>query len=99
MPYTDEEVKQLYRDRAHLIALVANFYRAVGSYDDPAAPGWLVVYIQTPAGQLSWHIAPEDEDLFAGMHIQRSYPWDGHTTDEKHQRIRKLTGQELALED
>ncbi|MDI3315863.1 MAG: hypothetical protein QJR12_16785 [Mycobacterium sp.] len=38
----------------------------------------VVVYIELPTGQISWHM-PE--------HPQ---PWDGHTTQEKYQRIRQF---------
>lgn len=41
---------------------------------DPAYP--IVVYIELPAGQTSWHLP------------QHWRPWDGHSTPEKYRRIR-----------
>lgn len=79
----------VYRDRAHLIALLTTHYPAIVGRD-PAAPDWPVVYIETPAGQLSWHIAPDDMDLFSHLRGTDRNPWDGHSTDEKHRRIRML---------
>lgn len=44
---------------------------------DPAEPGWPVVYIELPTGQVSWHM-PE-----------HGRPWDGHSTEEKYARCRE----------
>jgi len=49
---------------------------------DPDQPEWPVVFIELPTGQVSWHIA------------QHGREWDGHTTEEKYSRIRKLLQQE-----
>lgn len=45
---------------------------------DADEPMWPVVFIELPVGQVSWHI-PE--------HIER---FNGHTTEEKHNRIKKF---------
>lgn len=43
--------------------------------DQPDA--WRVVlYVDTPAGQLSWHIAPADQEMLQGLPAY-SKPWDG----------------------
>ena len=83
----------VYRDRAHLIAVLAMHYPAVKSFNDPEEPDWMVVYIETPCGQLSWHIAPGDVSLFhhVGMVAPGEVQWDGHSTPEKFERMRELT--------
>jgi hypothetical protein len=43
-------------------------------------PHWPVAFIELPTGQCSWHL-PEFPD-----------EWDGHTTEEKHERIRRFIG-------
>jgi hypothetical protein len=83
-----------YRERAHLIALLTALYPSHIGYTDPSAPDWAVIIIEAPTGQLSWHIAPDDMDLFS--HVQDTNRiicrgWDGHTTDQKYERIRALT--------
>lgn len=83
-----------YRERAHLVAHLASLYASHIGYTDPDAPDWAVVIIQTPTGQMSWHIAPDDLELFE--HVQTTFPgrspkWDGHTTEQKYERLRKLT--------
>lgn len=44
------------------------------------------VYVDTPAGQMSWHI--HEDDLPAFAHLP-PYPgeWDGHSTTEKYRRL------------
>lgn len=46
---------------------------------DPDGPEWPVVYIELPAGQVSWHVPQHDR------------PWDGHSTDEKYRRTSAFT--------
>ncbi|MEV7389595.1 hypothetical protein [Streptomyces sp. NPDC091215] len=82
-----------YRERAHLVALLAALYPAHIGYTDPAAINWLVVTIETPTGQMSWHIAERDRDLFEHVRLVPSVHnvWDGHSTEEKYARLRALT--------
>lgn len=81
----------VYRERAHLVAHLAARYPSTIGLTDPSAPDWAVVTIETPAGQMCWHIATDDYDLFE--HVERSLDarWDGHTTEEKYERLRALT--------
>jgi hypothetical protein len=92
LPAASDGASEVYTDRAHLIALLATFFPAFTSRSDPQEPDWLVVYLDTPEGQLSWHVAASDEYLFA--HVPALPPsqakWDGHTTGEKFERMRKL---------
>lgn len=85
-----------YRERAHLLAWLATHYPAViAPAPDVEEPGWQLLYITAPTGQLSWHISPRDAGLLS--HVQRVEPddprakWDGHTTEQKYQRIAALT--------
>jgi hypothetical protein len=90
----DEDAGGMYEERAHLVALLATHYASLLTFNDPAEPEWGVVYIDTPAGKLSWHIAPGDLHLF--LRTLTVAPdrvkWDGHTTEEKYERIRRLLG-------
>lgn len=86
-----------YRERARLLAWLAALHpAALAPAPDVDEPGWQILYLNPAAGgQMSWHIAPRDADLFT--HVQRvpvEHPrarWDGHTTEEKYQRIGALT--------
>lgn len=90
-----DELNRLYRERACLVAHLAVLYPTVMAYNDTEVPDWPVVYIDTPRGQLSWHINPLDLDLFDHVWKGRdgfpAYEWDGHTTEEKYARLAQLT--------
>lgn len=58
---------------------------------DPTEPDWPVIYIKTPAGQISYHM-PREELLLnlPDMTGKDLYKWDEHTNEEKYERIKKL---------
>lgn len=87
-----------YRERAQLVALLAALYPATLAYNDPTAPEWAVVYVDLPTGQASWHVAPADVELFAHVHRDDSHEWDGHTTEEKYQRIAELADEQAGAD-
>ncbi|MFI2632597.1 hypothetical protein ACH5A2_19695 [Streptomyces collinus] len=88
-----------YRERAHLVALLAAMTDdAVITYaPDIEEPGWQIVYLTIGGQQCSWHIAPRDAELFE--HVERVGAldvralWDGHTTEEKYQHIAAHTAE------
>lgn len=80
----------VYAERAHLVALLAQIYPSYWDYSDPEYPDWPVVYVELPTGQASWHISPDDWWIFACVPRKHGAPWDGHTTEDKYQRIRDL---------
>lgn len=81
----------IYRERAALVAFLAKIWPAYFAHNDPAEPDWAVLYVNTPAGQLSWHIAEEDRDLFPRVRVDEYGPsWDGHSTEEKYTRLSTL---------
>lgn len=94
---SDELIRALYRERAVLVANLSTRYPSVIAYNDPELPGWPVIYISTPKGQLSWHISRDDLHLF-NLHIvdprSTHAQWDGHTTAEKYSRLEELNRSE-----
>ncbi len=50
------------------------------------------VYIDLPTGQVSWHYHDSQAHLFAGL-PPYNRAWDGHSTEEKYQRLAALTPQ------
>jgi len=88
----------IYRERAHLVAYLAAMWPSYIGHTDPNEPDWEVVTIDTDHGQMTWHISKEDSDLFG--HVDRtsyvdwgshSWRWDGHSTEEKYERLKALT--------
>lgn len=86
----------VYRERARLVAHLASLHPSHIGFTDPAEPDWAVVVVETPQGQMSWHVSPADQGLF--NHVRRTKPsdapWDGHATEEKYERLARLTRDE-----
>lgn len=84
----------VYRERAALVAYFAAIYpSAIVHGADPENPGWPVIYVDSPKGQLSWHLSGGDLDLFPHVPVvegDRAPVWDGHSTAEKYERIAEL---------
>mgnify|MGYP001444870064 FL=1 len=93
---TDEDtIRGLYRERAHLVAYLASLWPAKICDNDPNAPDRSVIYVKTPAGQMAWHIADDDLDLFT--HVPRVDPddpgapaWDEQATHDRYARLARL---------
>ncbi|MFE5853184.1 hypothetical protein ACFQ61_08180 [Streptomyces sp. NPDC056500] len=80
-------MKLLYRDLAHLVGGYVGLFGGVFSHN--TADDRPILYVETPTGQCSWSICPEDLDALDGLAIPtvEDYPWDGHTTVEKQLRL------------
>lgn len=82
-----------YAERNQLVAALARHYRPAYCYLPPGENDWPIVYIETPAGQLSWHIPPVEAVLLGIADLPTTpegYKWDGHSTEEKYERLAKL---------
>jgi len=91
----EEEHKQTnsaYTERNRLVALIASLYPSGIKKTD--IPGWDeewhgCVYIDLPTGQASWHY--HDSEAWMFRHLPRyEGEWDGHTTEEKYDRVAAL---------
>lgn len=93
----EQERDRAYRERAHLVALLAAMTdgAAIALAPDVDEPGWQILYLTLGGRQASWHISPRDAELFEGVdHVpadSERAQWDGHTTDDKYARIRQYT--------
>jgi hypothetical protein len=90
-----------YRERNRLVALLAKIFpsfltKETDSYLNFYNICW-IVYLETPKGQLSWHIPDIDLFLFEGVKKIDSYAWDGHTTEEKYERLLNLEKKDFIL--
>lgn len=93
------QMRALERERAHLVAALTTHPAVTSAVlatdeDTEMAVCTNVVYLTTKHGQMSWHIADDDLDLFT--HLPRvtgadvRAAWDGHSTAEKYARLRDL---------
>lgn len=88
---TESERDALYADRNNAVQLAAVLAAKLGLKSgvrvDPEHLAWPVVVIELPGGlgQVAWHI-PEAELVWP--HTVCQLPYDGHTNEEKADRIR-----------
>jgi hypothetical protein len=82
-----------YRERNQVVAALTEFAKAqgwkvgFGKDLDAESPEWsTVVFIETPKGQVSWHIHANDRNLFT-LKVDPEFKWDGHSTEQKYNRL------------
>ena len=90
-----QQKDQAYRERNCLVRFLTSLYPSyMGKHvGDDWEDDWRnVVFIQTPAGQMSWHIHDTEVAAFAGLPTAEGagVGWDGHTTEEKYARLEEL---------
>lgn len=80
-----------YRERNKLVVALTKFFPSY-LMRHPQDPDWeqdwmWIVCIEGPTGQMTWHIHDSEIELFD--HLPRSdvNTFDGHTTDEKYERL------------
>jgi hypothetical protein len=86
-----------YRERNACVALIARMALALGlkagirrDNGETVRPEFRnLVYIDLPNGQISWHVADTDMDLFEGLPPYNG-EWDGHSVETKYSRMKEL---------
>lgn len=99
----EEERDGAYRERAQLLAWLTALYAShavlVPALDIDDEDGWHLLFFNVAGRQMSWHISPRDTELFKHVELvdvgDARAQWDGHTTDEKYQRIRTMPWGEM----
>ena len=91
-----------YEERNRVVAAFARAAVTLGwkvGVTKTAIEGWSedwhgCIYIETPAGQASWHFHDSQAHLFADL-PRADIKWDGHSTPEKYERLHtmRLTGE------
>lgn len=81
-----------YLERNRVVAALAKCFHS--GVKKTAIEGWSedwhgCVYIDLPTGQASWHFHDSQAFLFTGLPRYEG-TWDGHSTDEKYDRLAKL---------
>lgn len=85
-----------YSERNKCVAGLARMALALGltaglgrhsNLDDSWEDDWRnIVFIDLPSGQVSWHIHDSELPQFEFLPPYEK-PWDGHSTEEKYQRV------------
>lgn len=84
--------QEAYFQRDLLASVLSLHYPAFLAVDsDKTVLHRTIVYVELPTGQVSWHIPNSQVHLFRHLDWKKKgRHWDGHTTKEKHQRIKRL---------
>ncbi len=92
--YLQQQVDRAYWERNQLVAFLSRLYPSWSAPATDTDPGeyWHVVYVESPAGQLSWHVHESEMGHFQHLDGNEPGTWDGHTTEEKYDRLRAITG-------
>jgi hypothetical protein len=85
----------VYTERNMLVAALSKLFPAWlelhPAEDKEWAEDWrTIVFIETPAGQMSWHLHYSEVVMFDHLEGREGNSWDGHTTEEKYERLSKL---------
>ena len=91
-----EQLNAVYNERNQLVAALSKLMPA-SLERHPENEQWeddwrWIVFIDSPDGQLSWHIHDSDLPLFHHLTKNQGRIWDGHSTEEKYKRLAKLDG-------
>jgi hypothetical protein len=88
-----KELDAVYAERNALVCALSKVWPShIAQHpEDPSwDPEWNnIVFIQSPAGQLTWHIHERELPMFAHLNPGPNN-WDGHTTAEKYERLATL---------
>ena len=88
MPPCGSVEEAVYRERNRVIAALAACFPSSQCRDDET-PGWRVVFVELPTGQVSWHFHAKERPLFAHVPTKRTR-WDGHSTQQKYRRLERF---------
>jgi len=90
------EVKDgAYSERNKLVAFLASLYPSSLERHPDEDTEWeddwrWVVYIDLPNGQASWHLHDSELSQFDGLPRLQGRVWEGHTTEQKYERLAAL---------
>lgn len=84
----------VYGERDRLVAVLSFIWPShlCQHEGDDWEKDWLnIVCVHGPTGQLTWHIHESELWLFHHLENEPAH-WDGHSTDEKYQRLEMFIG-------
>jgi hypothetical protein len=88
------DIDKAYSERNKLVCALSKLWPSHLAKHPPTDISWdpnwtYIVIIESPVGQLSWHIMDRELPMFS--HLEHGYNnWDGHTTEQKYERLADL---------
>ena len=87
---TRRKLEETYSERNKCVLVIAHMANDAGwrvtHRPDENEKGWNLVFIDTPAGQISWHFSDAELSGFAPFSVMDT-KWDGHSSGEKYRRL------------
>jgi len=105
-PKVVQQKDSAYRERDSLVWLLAKIFPAWLGKHPEEDKNWdadwrTIVFIQLPTGQATWHVHDSEAGWFESHLNYGGEPWDGHSTEEKYERVNRVDAyrikEELAL--
>ena len=95
----ENQKNNAYAERNELIAFMTTLYDSHLCRHPDSDKEWedewrWIVCIHSPAGQLTWHVHQTELPKFYHLKVEENH-WDGHTTEEKYERIRQINPLQL----
>lgn len=92
LAYMKAEKDKAYAERDRLVAALSKQYPSHLAWH--VEPEWEddwrnIVCIHLPTGQATWHIHDAELPLFGHLTRENGH-WDGHSTEEKYERVGRL---------
>lgn len=90
------EKDAVYTERNKLIAALSKVFPSWLETHPAEDKEWAehyrtIVFIDAPTGQMCWHINDSEVELFSHLEMSGANgSWDGHTTEEKYERLARL---------
>ena len=82
----------VYNERNQLVSFLSRQFDSYLYLHEDMEPGFQnLVVINGPTGQMTWHIPDCDLDLFNHLVYRTDYVYDGHSTEEKYNRLKKIS--------
>jgi len=99
----EESKNNAYWERNQLVGVLSRLYPSHLARHDEADKTWEddwrnIVCIHTPVGQATWHLHDNDMPMFVHLEKGKDH-WDGHTTQEKYERLAHLKETEVRDEN
>lgn len=93
-----------YNERNKCVALIASLFPSSLERHPEEDASWeddwrWIVFVDLPTGQVSWHIHDSELALFDHVPRIQGRIWDGHTTEEKYDRLLRAIRARAAAAD
>lgn len=91
----NKEKDEAYSERNKLVALISKLFPSCLGRHEVSDLSWdkewmNIVYVHLSTGQCSWHIHDSELSLFSHLNFDATIKWDGHSTEEKYDRIKNF---------